>query len=82
MLRQVHIHIKNMLTTTPAINEFIHNENLFGGLIVTVILIWIITIITSFAAKAVSRDTKAIVPEYDPPKDISPGFARFFTSVW
>lgn len=66
-----------MLKTSPAIERFINVESLLLALLITIILIWIIAIITIIRARSVRQNSKTVVSEYDPPKDISPVFARF-----
>lgn len=66
-----------MLETTPGIRAFINDEKLFFTFFVTVIFIWMISIIVLISARLVRKNFKSIIPEYDPPKDISPVFARF-----
>ncbi len=66
-----------MIYASPEISGFINNEKLLLALLITIILIWIIAIFTLVKARGVRQNLKAIVPEYDPPKNISPVFARF-----
>ncbi len=67
----------NMLKTSPVIEGFLNGDNNLLALFITILLIWIIAIITLIRARSIRKKSKAVVPEYDPPKDMSPAFARF-----
>ncbi len=66
-----------MLSTTPAIESFINNEHLLLALFITELIIWIIAISIILKARSLRKDNKAIITEYEPPKELSPVFARF-----
>ena len=64
-----------MLSTTPAIESFINNEHLLLALFITELIIWIIAISIILKARSLRKDNKAIITEYEPPKELSPVFA-------